>query len=130
MKANYTTRCPLSPIKELLPINPGFYLTKEVFIPVNRNEIHYHPYLQHCSYKHIKRQSIRYGRTFVVPTDDLFPEKAIVYSNVAIVSTRYFKYNIYHFMETANMLVHYLLTPSIPRVIALPFHSIYKICVF
>lgn len=115
MKHNFTVSCPYSPVKEFLYIRPGFYYTDEVIVSIRENRMYYHSYLT-CKYKYVKKPSIRFGMVYVIPTTEEPPATIPTYSNVAIIGTRHFASNIYHFMESANMLLHFLMQPNHPLV--------------
>ena len=119
-----STFCPSSPIKEFLPINPGFYYTREVYVSLKDNVVEYSSYLP-CNYTSYKRPNVRYGRAHVERTK-IVPTNLPVYSNVAVISTRHFAHNIFHFMESVNMLLHYLLVPSLPPV-SFSFDFLYRL---
>lgn len=112
---SFNGTCPPSPVNEMLFIPPKFRYTEEVLVTFTNYSIKYHPYLP-CKYTNLYRPSIRFGSVYVIPTNEEFSPNLPVFSNVAIVGSRFFVDNIYHFMESANMLLHYLMIPNLPQV--------------
>lgn len=115
VKQDSTSECPSTPVSELYPIYSGFYYTNMVVITSPERNILYHSYLE-CDYRNVSKPNVRYGQVCLTLVDD-FPKASLpIFRNVAIVSTRHYKHNIYHFMEAANSLVHFLQIPNHPIV--------------
>ena len=115
MKQDSTSECPSTPVSELYPIYSGFYYTDMVMITSPERNILYHSYLE-CNYRNVPKPSIRNGHVYLTLVDDFSESYLPIFHNVVIVSTRHYEHNIYHFMEAANSLVHFLQIPDHPIV--------------